>query len=147
MKPFLILTCLLLSFALNASPNFKTGDQQIDRWLINIDYVAREDNAKAIRSIARRFGVKAETLSMMRADREYSVAEVYALCAIAEALQLDIEKVEQSYRDYNPKKFQEFLKVAGMPPYSDQFKQFKQRIQQGAPEEDLEANKNNIFKQ
>jgi hypothetical protein len=147
MKYVIILLSLLLSGSLYAGPNFKSGDHQIDRWLVNIDYVAQDDNAKAVRSIAKRFGIKEETLSLLRADWEYSVAELYALCAIAEALGLELDKVEKSYRDYSPDQLEAFLKVAGMPPYSDQFKQFKQRVQQGAPQEDLEANKNNIFKQ
>jgi hypothetical protein len=38
------------------------------------------------------------------------------------------------------------LQLAGMPPHSDEFKQFKALIKKGAPEDDLEADSRNIFK-
>lgn len=146
MKHLTLVIALLITASAHAGPRFKSGDQQIDRWLINIDYVAQDSFDKSIQSVANRFGIKQSRLLEVQAAMEYSIAELYLMCAMAESLGLSLDAVEESYRDYSPKKLHQFLKDSGMPAHSEQFKTFKKRVEQGAPKEDLEADKNNIFK-
>lgn len=146
MKYLTLTIALLFSALLYAGPRFSSGDTQIDRWLINIDYVAQDNFDESIQSVANRFGIKQSRLLDIQADMEYSIAELYMMCAIAESLGMDLGAIEKSYRNYSPKKLHQFLKDSGMPQQSSQFKTFKQLVQQGAPEDDVEKDKNNIFK-
>ena len=59
----LIFSIILVSVIspLSFASNFNSGDKQIDRWLVNIDYVAREDQAQAIQPLAKQFKVSNST--------------------------------------------------------------------------------------
>ncbi|PWK53746.1 hypothetical protein [Pleionea mediterranea] len=139
-----ILLCLFspLTFA----ANFNTGDKQIDRWLVNIDYVARKDQMQAVKELAKQFKVSEKKIMRSRMNLELSVADLYAVLAIEKATGDDWDKIIESFIQYRRQGLDEILKLAGMPPHSNEFKQFKALIQQGAPKEDLEADSRNIFK-
>lgn len=141
----LIVICIISP--LSVASNFNSGDKQIDRWLVNIDYVARDDQAKAIQQLAKQFNASEQKVMRPRMNLELSVADLYAALAIEQATGADWDKIIESFRQHRSEGLAKILQLAGMPPHSDQFKQFKALVQQGAPKEDLEADSRNIFKQ
>ena len=144
----LIFSIILVSVIspLSFASNFNSGDKQIDRWLVNIDYVAREDQAQAIQQLAKQFKVSEQKVLKPRMNLELSVADIYAALAIEQSTGAEWEKIIESFRQHRSQGLAKILQLAGMPPHSDEFKQFKALIKKGAPEDDLEADSRNIFK-
>ncbi|NVJ49255.1 MAG: hypothetical protein HWE13_08075 [Gammaproteobacteria bacterium] len=144
MRTFFLLCLVSLSLSVSAI-DYRTGDKALDRWLINIDFVAREQQQQAFERLCQEFKVNPELLGSWRDDYELSVAQMTAALVARKILDTDLEATLEQFSKTPVKKYQALLKELGMPEFSDQFKTFRQEIQRRAPEQDLEAESRNIF--
>lgn len=143
----LITAVLLLTFCFtaHAKDTFKSGDKQVDRWLVNINFVARDNWLEAIKSQAKSFSVKEEQLVETYEMLELSPADFYVALSIQQITGEKWDDIVDRMMKYQASGVAKVLEVSGIPPHSKQFEQFRQFIQKGAPERDLEAEHNNIF--
>ncbi len=136
---------LTLCFSALAKDTFKSGDKQVDRWLVNINFVARDNWLEAIKSQAQSFNVKEERLIETYEILELSPADFYVALSIQQITGEKWDDIVDRMMKYQASGVAKVLEVSGIPTHSKEFNQFKKLIQQGAPERDLEAEHNNIF--
>ncbi|NVJ60708.1 MAG: hypothetical protein HWE27_09960 [Gammaproteobacteria bacterium] len=120
--------------------DFKTGDEQLNRWLINIDFVAQgKDRMKVVESIANQYSTNAEQLGILQENYEFSPGQLHVLLATFQVTEKDWSDLIAEFIRHDPTRYEKFLAAVGISSSSDNLKQFKSLIAKSAPEGDPEA--------
>ena len=144
MRNLLILITFCISISA-FSADYRTGDAELDRWLVNIDFVNQKDPDQTIAKLSKEFNVDVELIMPWRSQYELSVAQITAAVVANQVLEGDLEATLKHFSKTPVKRYKQMFAEIGLPDFSDQFKQFRAAIAKRAPKKDLEAESRNIF--
>ncbi len=133
-------------FSLAYANEIKSGDQQLDRWLVNIDFVHQDNRTEAIEKLAKRFKIKSSVLFETNDHLELGVADLTLVLAIEKVTMTEYGNIVEAFRRYRASGVKAVLQNLGVEPTSLSFTEIKSIIQTHAPEGDPEADSRNRFK-
>ncbi len=147
MKVFALFALTMLVSTTAVAEKFNSGDKQIDRWLINIEFVSADKAEEKIKKMSEKFQFDEAKLLELHYELEWSVADLYAGMALKKVSQLSWEEIHLNFNRHRAEGWAAILESLKVDKNSQTFVQFKSLVGEGAPKEDLEADSRNVFKQ
>ena len=136
---------VLLLFVPLQAKKYQTGDEQLDRWLVNIDFVAEQDINQYLTELAKKHQLEFGRLVLLRSEYEFSASEICSMIALHKATKRNFDDLIMIFNQYRNQKFDQLLKAAGAEKSTKPFADYRSLIENQAPKRDLEAESRNIF--
>jgi hypothetical protein len=126
-----------------ASPN--SGDKELDRWLVNIDFVTLDAIAE-IKKMAKRYKIQQKLLTDARDNYEFTIADLHLAGAIYAHAKIDWNIIIKAFANSRSEGVNKIFRYLSIRPKTEEYAAIKSAIKRAAPKGDPEADSRNPFK-